>query len=179
MAEAEGRLALMSEEWNSVCCGMPPVGAYGPSPAATWTRRSADAEFGYRGKLGHAEFVFIPSRRRTGRVAWDYPARFAVIYPAAGMLASPAARTAPGQLRRPLGPTRAEMLLLIGEPVTTTQLATLTGLALGSIGSHLRILLDAGLAERHQSGAHVPLPQNTHRAPATRPARSGETVRRP
>ena len=105
--------------------------------------------------LGHAELVFIPSSLQTGRVAWEYPARFAVIYPAAGMLASPAAPTAPEPLRRLLGPTRAEILLLIGQPITTTQLAAVTGLALGTIGDHLRILADAGLAERHRSGAHV------------------------
>jgi DNA-binding transcriptional ArsR family regulator len=105
--------------------------------------------------LGHAELVFVPSSLRTWRVAWEFPARFAVIYPAAGMLASPAARTAPEPLRRLLGPTRAEILLLLGDPITTTQLAAVTGLALGTVGSHLRILLDAGLAERHRSGASV------------------------
>jgi len=105
--------------------------------------------------LSHAELVFIPSSLQDGRVAWEYPARFAVIYPAAGMLAAPAAPTAPEPLRRLLGPTRAEILLLIGQPITTTQLSAVTGLALGTIGSHLRVLLDAGLAERHRSGAHV------------------------
>jgi DNA-binding transcriptional ArsR family regulator len=105
--------------------------------------------------LSHAELIFIPSSLRDGRVAWEYPARFAVIYPAAGMLASPAGPAAPEPLRRLLGPTRAEILLLIGQPITTTQLTAVTGLALGTIGDHLRILLDAGLAERHRSGAHV------------------------
>jgi DNA-binding transcriptional ArsR family regulator len=105
--------------------------------------------------LSQAELVFIPSSLQDGRVAWEYPARFAVIYPAAGMLASPAEPLAPAPLRRLLGPTRAEILLLIGTPITTTQLAAATGLALGTIGDHLRILLDAGLAERQRSGAHV------------------------
>lgn len=105
--------------------------------------------------LGHAELLFIPGSLQTGRVAWELPARFAVIYPAAGMLATPAAPMAPEPLRRLLGPTRAEILLLIGKPITTTQLAAVTGLALGTIGDHLRILADAGLAERHRSGAHV------------------------
>jgi DNA-binding transcriptional ArsR family regulator len=71
------------------------------------------------------------------------------------MLASPAVPAAPEPLRRLLGPTRAEILLLISQPITTTQLAAVTGLALGTIGGHLRILTDAGLAERHRSGAHV------------------------
>ena len=95
------------------------------------------------------------------------------------MLASPAAPAAPESLRRLLGPTRAEILLLIGQPITTTQLAAVTGLALGTVGDHLRILADAGLAERHRSGASVlyqrtpmgrqllgrqdPRPQTTHR----------------
>jgi hypothetical protein len=105
--------------------------------------------------LGHAELVFIPSSLWDWRVAWEWPVRFAFIYPAAGMLAGPTAPTAPEPLRRLLGPTRAEILLLIGKPITTTQLAAVTGLALGTIGDHLRILLDAGLAERHRSGAHV------------------------
>jgi hypothetical protein len=105
--------------------------------------------------LRHAELLFIPSSLQGGRVAWEYPARFAVVYPAAGMLASPAAPAAPESLRRLLGPTRAEILLLIGQPVTTTQLAAVTGLALGTVGDHLRILADAGLAERHRSGANV------------------------
>jgi DNA-binding transcriptional ArsR family regulator len=112
--------------------------------------------------LRHAELLFIPGSLRDGRVAWEYPARFAVIYPAAGMLASPAVPAAPEPLRRLLGPTRAEILLLIGQPVTTTQLAAVTGLALGTIGDHLRILADAGLAERHRSGVHVLY----HRTPA-------------
>ncbi len=103
--------------------------------------------------LGQAELLFIPSGLQDGRVAWQYPARFAVVYPAAGMLASPPA--APEALRRLLGPTRAGVLLLIGQPITTTQLAAVTGLALGTIGDHLRVLADAGLAERHRSGAHV------------------------
>jgi DNA-binding transcriptional ArsR family regulator len=130
--------------------------------------------------LRAAELLFIPSSLRGGRVAWEYPARFAVVYPAAGMLASPAAPAAPESLRRLLGPTRAEILLLIGQPITTTQLAAVTGLALGTVGDHLRILADAGLAERHRSGASVlyqrtpmgrqllgrqdPRPQTTHRS---------------
>ena len=105
--------------------------------------------------LSRAELMFIPGSVPGGRVAWEYPARFAVIYPAAGMLASSAGPAAPEPLGRLLGPTRAEILLLIGNPITTTQLVAVTGLALGTIGDHLRVLLDAGLAERQRSGAHV------------------------
>ena len=34
--------------------------------------------------LSQAELIFIPSSLSDGRVAWEYPARFAVVYPAAG-----------------------------------------------------------------------------------------------
>jgi DNA-binding transcriptional ArsR family regulator len=105
--------------------------------------------------LRHAELVFVPGSLEGGRVAWEYPVRFAVIYPATGMLAAPIAPAAPEPLRRLLGPTRAKILLLIVSPITTTQLAAVTGCAIGTVGNHLRVLLDAGLAERHRSGPHV------------------------
>jgi Bacterial regulatory protein, arsR family len=105
--------------------------------------------------LSQAELIFIPSSLSDGRVAWEYPARFAIIYPATGMLAGEDRPAAPEPLRRLLGPTRAEILVRVGTPITTTQLVAVTGLALGTVGDHLRVLLDAGLAERHRSGAHV------------------------
>lgn len=150
-ADIISRTSVLSQRgWAAAIAGLTPDVRWlggGQLQISAWERPPRD--------LGHAELVFIPSSLRTRRVAWELPARFAVIYPAAGMLASPAARTAPGPLGRLLGPTRAEILFLLGTPISTTQLAAITGLALGTIGSHLRVLLDAGLAERHRSGAHV------------------------
>ena len=95
------------------------------------------------------------------------------------MLASPAAPAAPESLRRLLGPTRAEILLLIGQPITTTQLAAVTGLSLCTVGDHLRILADAGLAERHRSGANVlyhRTPMGQHLLGPPRPRGDGKPV---
>ena len=40
-------------------------------------------------------------------------------------------------------------------PKSTTQLVALTGQTLGSVGGHLRVLLDAGLVRRRRSGRSV------------------------
>ncbi|WP_406567084.1 ArsR family transcriptional regulator [Actinoallomurus rhizosphaericola] len=47
------------------------------------------------------------------------------------------------------------MLVLLDTPKTTTQLVALTGQGLGSVGRHLRILLDARLVRRRRAGRAV------------------------
>lgn len=56
---------------------------------------------------------------------------------------------------RLLGPIRADVLTALGSPKSPTQLAALTGTGLGSVGGHLRVLLDAGLVTRRRSGRSV------------------------
>lgn len=46
-------------------------------------------------------------------------------------------------------------MLLSQTPVSTTALTALTGLPLGSVGGHLRVLLDAGLLERRRTARQV------------------------
>jgi DNA-binding transcriptional ArsR family regulator len=104
--------------------------------------------------LAGAELVFVPSSARRGWVAWDLPERYAVIYPAAGLLAEPQVR-APAALGRLLGGSRAELLTRLEPPRSTSQLAAITGLAIGTVGDHLRVLLDARLVARRRSGASV------------------------
>ena len=117
--------------------------------------------------LRGAELIFIPSSVRDGRTAWDLPASYALVYPAAGLLAEPGAYAAPAALQRLLGPTRAGILRRLDQPASTTHLVALTGLALGTVGTHLRILLDACLVERRRSGATV-LYYRTARRPTPR-----------
>jgi DNA-binding transcriptional ArsR family regulator len=105
--------------------------------------------------LHGADLVFVPGSARAGRVAWDIPTSYAVVYPASGLLADVSARRAPAALQKLLGPTRASVLRLLDQPASTTQLVGITGLALGTIGTHLRILLDARLVDRRRSGANV------------------------
>jgi len=45
--------------------------------------------------------------------------------------------------------------VLLDAPKSTTQLVALTGQPLGSVGRHLKILLDAGLLERRRAGRSV------------------------
>ncbi|MEU2881285.1 winged helix-turn-helix domain-containing protein, partial [Streptomyces sp. NPDC007070] len=74
-----------------------------------------------------------------------------------GVLADARARRSSGSaaLGALLGPARAEVLVLLGSPLSTTQLTTVTGQGLGSVGRHLRVLLDAGLIERRRAGRSV------------------------
>ncbi len=44
------------------------------------------------------------------------------------------------------------MLTLLDTPKSRTQLVALTGQRLGSVGRHLKVLLDAGLAQRRRAG---------------------------
>ena len=61
----------------------------------------------------------------------------------------------PGAVDRLLGPNRARLLVALGTPASTTGLAAFTGLPLGSVGGHLKVLRESGLAERRRSGREV------------------------
>ncbi|MGW6309729.1 ArsR/SmtB family transcription factor [Streptomyces niveus] len=99
--------------------------------------------------------MFVPVTPEQSWVSWDAD-RYAVVYPCAGALADEGARPpVPGPLRTLLGPGRARLLALLGSPKTTTQLVALTDQGLGSVGRHLRVLLDAGLIARRRSGRSV------------------------
>jgi hypothetical protein len=102
-----------------------------------------------------ATLVYIPTTAARGWVGWDEPpTSYAVIYPCTGWLAGPSG-TPPDALARLLGPLRATVLTLLAAPLSTTQLVALTGAALGSVGAHLKVLLDAGLVSRRRSGRSV------------------------
>ncbi|HEU5038557.1 MAG TPA: helix-turn-helix domain-containing protein [Nocardioides sp.] len=107
---------------------------------------------------GARELSFVPVHSNGQWVAWDLPDRFAIVYPVTGAQAASdrtARGRAPGGLVRLVGANRARVLVLLGEPHSTTQLAALTGLPLGAVGNHLRVLLDAGAVLRRRSGREV------------------------
>ncbi|MEV5575677.1 ArsR family transcriptional regulator [Spirillospora sp. NPDC052269] len=102
----------------------------------------------------------VPITSSRGWVSWSDGAtpdgvRYAKYYPCAGELATPDPVLAPQALARLLGEGRAAVLTLLSDPKSTTQLVALTGLPLGSVGRHLKILLDARLADRRRSGRSV------------------------
>ncbi|MEU4873849.1 winged helix-turn-helix domain-containing protein [Streptomyces sp. NPDC021608] len=109
-------------------------------------------------EVSGAELLFVPVTPGTGWVAWEGHERYAVVYPCSGVLAedrAERARAVPAALGALLGPARATVLVLLAAPLSTTQLVALTGQGLGSVGRHLRVLLDAGLVERRRAGRSV------------------------
>ncbi|RFU82230.1 ArsR family transcriptional regulator [Streptomyces triticagri] len=109
-------------------------------------------------RLDVAQLMFVPVTpvtARRGWVAWQEPHRYAVVYACAGTLADTGRGAVPQALGRLLGPGRAAVLVLLDSPRSTTQLTALTGQGLGSVGRHLKVLLDAGLAERSRAGRSV------------------------
>lgn len=105
--------------------------------------------------ISGSRLLFVPVTPRHGWVSWDIPHRYAVVYPCAGTLAYGDPTAVPDALGRLLGPARAGVLVLLDTPKSTSQLVALTGQGLGSVGRHLRVLLEAGLAERRRAGRSV------------------------
>ncbi|GAA4023310.1 winged helix-turn-helix domain-containing protein [Allokutzneria multivorans] len=100
-----------------------------------------------------AELVFMPVTPKTSWVSWEEQ-RYAVVYPCLGVLAGEQ-RPAPAGLGALIGGARAELLVLLGNPMSTTQLVAVTGQALGAVGRHLRVLREAGLVRRRRAGQSV------------------------
>ncbi|MFI6119174.1 ArsR/SmtB family transcription factor [Streptomyces sp. NPDC051064] len=107
-------------------------------------------------ELTGVQLVFVPVTPRQGWVSWDAAARrYAVVYACSGTLSDADRPAVPDSLGRLLGPARAGVLVLLDRPRSTTELVALTGQGLGSVGRHLKVLLDAGLAGRRRSGRSV------------------------
>ena len=106
-------------------------------------------------EISGADLLFVPVTPKSGWVSWEEPGRYALVYPCAGALADPGARAVPASLGALLGPARAAVFVLLDSPLSTTQLVAVTGQVLGSVGRHLRVLLDAGLVERRRAGRAV------------------------
>lgn len=105
-------------------------------------------------EISGAELVFVPVTPGTGWVAWEGD-RYALVYACAGVLADGGSRAVPSGLGALLGTGRATVLVLLASPMSTTQLTAVTGMALGSVGRHLKVLLEAGLVERRRVGRTV------------------------
>jgi DNA-binding transcriptional ArsR family regulator len=105
--------------------------------------------------LSDADLAFVPCTSGRGWVAWDQRRRYAIMYPCTGMLADAAGPAPPGALERLIGPARAGILVQLGEPRSTSQLVASTGYVLGSVGRHLKVLLDAELVQRRRAGRSV------------------------
>jgi DNA-binding transcriptional ArsR family regulator len=98
--------------------------------------------------ISGAQLLFVPVTPGQGWVSWDEPYRYALTYPCAGVLAESGQTLVPAPLSALIGPGRARVLILLDTPKSTTQLVALTGLGLGSVGGHLKTLLDSRLVQR-------------------------------
>ncbi|MEY9933678.1 DNA-binding transcriptional ArsR family regulator [Catenulispora sp. GP43] len=81
-----------------------------------------------------------------------------ILYPARGLatLAERVVPPPPGPaLERLLGAPRARLLLMLAEPVTTTELARQLQVTPGAVSQHLKVLLNAGLTSRARHGRSV------------------------
>ncbi|KAB8188962.1 ArsR family transcriptional regulator [Nonomuraea phyllanthi] len=105
--------------------------------------------------ISGARLRFVPVTPTCGWVSWQLPHRYAVVYPCWGPLADAGRPPVPDALARLLGRARAGVLLLLASPKSTTQLVALTGQGLGSVGRHLKVLLDARLVRRQRLGRTV------------------------
>ncbi|KMS74009.1 ArsR family transcriptional regulator [Streptomyces leeuwenhoekii] len=131
-------------------------------------------------EISGAELVFVPvTPQRHGWVSWEEAERYAVVYPCAGVLADASGRAVPTGLGALLGTARAGVLVLLGMPLTTSQLVAVTGQGLGSVGRHLRVLLDAGLVERWRAGRSVLYARTAAGEVLVRAAGAVPGVRRP
>jgi DNA-binding transcriptional ArsR family regulator len=106
-------------------------------------------------ELSGAQLLFIPVTPYQGWASWDAPHRYALAYPCSGVLAEVGQARVPGTLAALLGAGRAGVLVRLDAPKSTTQLVALTGQGLGSVGRHLKVLLDAGLVQRRRAGRSV------------------------
>ncbi|MFC8130434.1 ArsR/SmtB family transcription factor [Streptomyces sp. NPDC057302] len=151
-ADVIARTAQLSEGgWAAALNGM--------RPGMRWlgeSRLQVNAHDYPPREISGALLLFVPVTPWQGWVSWDAADRYAVVYPCSGVLAD-TDRTAPvpEPLGRLLGPARAGVLMLLAAPKSTSQLVVLTGQGLGSVGRHLRVLLDAGLVRRRRTGRSV------------------------
>ncbi|MGY0487919.1 ArsR/SmtB family transcription factor [Streptomyces sp. WG-D5] len=108
--------------------------------------------------IAGTRLLFVPVTPKQGWVSWpegDPVDRYAVVYPCAGALADVDRAAPPDGLAALVGAARAQVLVLLGQPLTTTQLVALTGQGLGSVGRHLKVLHAARLVQRRRSGRAV------------------------
>jgi DNA-binding transcriptional ArsR family regulator len=107
-------------------------------------------------EISGAELLFVPvTPQNHGWVSWEEPDRYAVVFPCSGPLAATGPDLVPETLGALLGPARAGVLVLLDSPMSTTQLVAVTGQGLGSVGRHLKVLLDARLVRRGRAGRSV------------------------
>lgn len=110
-----------------------------------------------------ASLMFVPVTPSKGWVSYDASHRYTVVFPCSGVLAEADEASTLDTLGALLGHARAVVLVLLDSPKSTTQLVAFTGQSLGSVGRHLKILLNARLVRRRRAGRAVLYYRNRRR----------------
>ncbi len=140
---------LSSEGWSGVIDGL--------APGVRWLengRLQVNAHPYPPRDIRGRDLMLIAAHSRGSSLSWHLPDRFALVYPVMGVFAG-GPSPLPEPLVRLLGRTRSRILTRLGAPAGTSTLAAELDLPVGSVGGHLRVLLDAGLLERRRSGREV------------------------
>ncbi|HEY1178321.1 MAG TPA: winged helix-turn-helix domain-containing protein [Phytomonospora sp.] len=98
--------------------------------------------------------TFVPHTADSGSWTCERPPRYALVYPARGAaaeVADPAADALGGLL----GPGRARILRELAVPATSSQLAAVLDLSLGTVSAHLAVLRDNGVVVGERAGRGV------------------------
>jgi hypothetical protein len=128
--------------------------------SVTWhgDRLSADDPHHHAGFLSGQGLLLTPST-----MSWPVvrkmiePYQPTITYPVRGVatLWQPAAAPAPDALAALIGRTRAELLIALAEPISTTALADRLCITPSAVSQHLSVLLDCGLVNRSRVGRYV------------------------
>ncbi|HEX3965452.1 MAG TPA: winged helix-turn-helix domain-containing protein [Trebonia sp.] len=98
--------------------------------------------------------VFVPYTCGGGQWTCERPPNYALVYPAWGVAAGQDA-TGSDAAARLLGPGRARVLRQLAQPATSTQLASVLGISLGTVSDHLAVLRDSGIVTGTRAGRNV------------------------
>ncbi|MBG0829296.1 winged helix-turn-helix transcriptional regulator [Planomonospora sp. ID67723] len=129
-------------------------------PDVTWRgdRLAVTRDWEYSAPLGGDGLVLVPTAFWWPDTAvMVEPYQPMLVYPATGVgtlwIAGPP--PAPGALAALIGRTRAQILLALADPSTTSALARRMELTPGAISQHLAVLTGGGLAARRRLGREV------------------------
>jgi DNA-binding transcriptional ArsR family regulator len=98
--------------------------------------------------------IFVPYTAGGGQWTCERPPNYALVYPAWGVAAGPDAEGTDAAARL-LGPGRARVLRELAHPATSTQLATVLGISLGTVSDHLAVLRDSSVVAGTRAGRNV------------------------
>ena len=115
-------------------------------------RFSSERDLGGLGLLLMPSVFLWPGPAVISRAPWQP----SLIYPARGLASLwEEGRAAPDGLARVIGAARAQLLVLLDAPRSTTELARLAGITPGGVSQHLAALRDAGLLTSRREGRSV------------------------